>query len=337
MKVCLISRHLLKFAGQVIGCFIACAAAADSTVGQSEALPAKTTVVEKGRTLSVGHLPSVAIGGPIGDKASEDSSVAAEMTRDSLRRNLKIRTQKNLLIREVAGEKIRADLYRPDDAMVYPLVIMIHGGAWSIGDKWDLQIHAKELAKAGFVAVAINYRLAPKHPFPAQLEDCQFAFDWATKKASAWNADSQKVGLWGYSAGAHLAALVACKRASTDKNILACAAGGAPCEFSWIPKNNPTLANVMGGTKAEKSEVYLDASPIQHVTKEVCPFFLYHGTFDLLVPSSSSQLFHQRLHQLGVKSDYHIVRGKGHMLTFLDSGSRQRVLRFFNEHLTDAK
>lgn len=266
---------------------------------------------------------------PSGGALAEES-LAASASRS-------IRVERNLVFRTIDGEQVKADVYRPDDEAVYPLVLMIHGGAWSTGDKWNLQDHAREMAQAGFVAVSINYRLAPKHPYPAQLDDCRFALKWAAQQVQKWNADASRIGLWGYSAGAHLAAMLAMNPQDGDPKILAAVAGGAPCEFSFIPKDNRVIAHVMGGTPAERPQVYDDASPLAYASQDSCPTFFFHGTKDLLVPPSSSRKLFEKLSELAVETEYYRVENRGHLLTFLHSDARRRAISFLKKHMTEGE
>ncbi|MFO1063964.1 MAG: alpha/beta hydrolase, partial [Pirellulales bacterium] len=96
------------------------------------------------------------------------ASAAISSAADPISLKRPIRADKDVVFAEVKGQKLRADVYRPDDDKLRPAVMMIHGGAWSSGDKWNLSDHARELAQAGYVAVSINYRLAPQWKFPAQ-------------------------------------------------------------------------------------------------------------------------------------------------------------------------
>ncbi len=247
-----------------------------------------------------------------------------------------IRAERNLVIRCVDGEAITADVFRPDDEAIYPLVIVIHGGAWSAGDKWQVGDHARELSQAGFVSVAINYRLAPAHPLPDQIEDCRAALLWATVQAERWKADASQICLWGYSAGGHLAGLLATDSQPGEPRICAVVAGGAPCDFDFLSLNSPGLVHVFGGTRAEIPDIYLRASPIEHVTAKTPPFFFFHGENDALVPPSGSQRMHERLRELYVESDYHLVSGRGHLLTFIDPQSRRLAIDFLRAHTTEA-
>lgn len=262
------------------------------------------------------------------------AAVAGEPLRETER---PIQSERNLVFADVAGVKLRGDVFRPADESVYPVVLMIHGGAWSSGDKWHLHDHARELAQAGFVAVTVNYRLSPQHRFPAQIEDCRAAMRWAVEQSPNWKGDPKRVAVWGYSAGAHLAGLLVTRPEAGEPKCWAAVLGGAPCEFSFVPEASPVLAPVMGGSRRERPEVYRSASPLEFANEEVCPTFFFHGTHDMIVPARSSRLLHDKLNELGVVTDYHEVDGQGHLLTFIDSQSRRLAIEFLQRHLPAAE
>lgn len=270
----------------------------------------------------------LALGGIVLWPGSGDRSQAAEPEAPT-----PVRVERNLVFREVAGTRIKADLYRPDDEKTYPLIVMIHGGAWSVGDKWDLKHHAQELARAGFVAVSVNYRLAPSARIQQQLGDCRFALQWAAGQADAWGADGRLLGLWGYSAGAQLAALLALQPAADDPPIAAIVAGGIPSDFSFVPEDNRLLSYVMGGTRKEKPEVYRQVAPLECAHAGAPPFFIFHGDRDQIVPQHVSQRFADKLEHLDVAVQYKVVSGKGHLLTFFDQATRQAAVTFLQSHL----
>ena len=255
--------------------------------------------------------------------------VCGQQIADELRRPLRV--QRDLPFRELDGETVAADLYRPDDQGVYPLVLMIHGGAWTSGDKWNLADHARELAQAGFVALAINYRLAPRYPITEQISDCRVALRWAQQQADQWLADANRLCVWGYSAGGQLAAWLATAPQPGQPAICAVVAGGAPCDFDFVPADSRSLAHVMGGTRQEVPHAYAEASPLTHASPAAPPFFFFHGTHDLLVPASSSRKLYDRLRQLQVPAEYHVVENKGHLLTFLDPTARRRAIDFLRQ------
>ncbi|MCC2686837.1 MAG: putative lipase/esterase, partial [Paenibacillaceae bacterium] len=90
-----------------------------------------------------------------------------------------------------------------------PVVIFLHGGGWERGDKASLlgKGSSKFFAKNGFIAFSVNYRLTHEAVFPAQIHDVKAAIRWVKSHAVKYNLDPDKIGIWGHSAGGHLAAL----------------------------------------------------------------------------------------------------------------------------------
>lgn len=269
---------------------------------------------------------------PVHRSNAGDELTATAGAKESTR---PIEVTRDLVYRQIGDSGVRADMYRPADDGVYPLVLVIHGGAWSAGDKWQVQDHARELAQAGFVAVAINYRLAPKHDISEQVEDCRQALLWAEQQADTWNADASRLALWGYSAGGHLAAFVATSPQSGSPRVCAVVAGGAPCEFSFVPAQSQALAHVMGDTRQNRPENYRKYSPLTHATEDDCPIFFFHGTEDLLVPPSSSQMMYDKLCELDVACEYYAVEDRGHLLAFIDPKARRRAIDFLKKHTAE--
>ena len=109
--------------------------------------------------------------------------------------------------RQAAGT-LQADIYLPAHDGPHPSVLVVHGGAWMAGNKSHAAWHARRLAQAGYAAVAIDYRLAPTYPFPAQLEDCRAALAWIGQQQTLC-FDSSRVAAFGYSAGWHLVCFLA--------------------------------------------------------------------------------------------------------------------------------
>lgn len=101
------------------------------------------------------------------------------------------------------------DIYTPDVKGRYPIVVQIHGGGWTLGDKDDNIGYCEFLASKGYVSVAINYTLAPKAPHPKQERIVFEAFRWINEHVGEYGGDPQNIFLSGDSGGAHLAATVA--------------------------------------------------------------------------------------------------------------------------------
>jgi len=118
---------------------------------------------------------------------------------------------RDLSIAGPAGD-IPARLYRPKasgDGTV-PLMVFVHGGGWVFGDLESHDHVCRSLAhEAGCLVLAVDYRLAPEDPFPAGLEDCMAALDWAAANASSLGADPARLAVGGDSAGGNLSAVMA--------------------------------------------------------------------------------------------------------------------------------
>lgn len=184
-----------------------------------------------------------------------------------------------------------------------PAVIIIHGGSWQRGDRARMERIATGLASAGFVAVNIEYSLAPRYRFPAQLNDCKAAVLWIRSNAAALNVDSKRIGAFGYSAGAHLALLLATTggELSDPARIQAVVAGAPPANLAAMPgPADRTLRRLLGADFDEAPELYRQASPIAHVSPDDPPAFLYHGRYDWVVPVQQSRDMADRLRAAGV-------------------------------------
>jgi acetyl esterase/lipase len=126
---------------------------------------------------------------------------------------------KDIVYSKVGDRELLLDAYLPKKEGASPAVLVVHGGAWRFGNRKQLRGYAEALAKAGIVSFAIDYRLAPKHKFPAQIEDCRSAVKWIRSNAEKYKVDPTKLGAIGYSAGGHLVSLLGTTgEAPDDKN-----------------------------------------------------------------------------------------------------------------------
>jgi triacylglycerol lipase len=229
---------------------------------------------------------------------------------------------------------------------------VVHGGGWISGDKWTLEGYCRILARHGFVAIAINYRLAPAHKFPAQVDDVRQALVWARQHAGELSLDLDRLGMFGYSAGGHLSALVASladesieTRASASlwppsdarwqklPTIRAVCVGGPPCDFRSLPMDNSSLAYFLGGSRREKPDAYIAASPAAHISEADPTTQIIHGDSDLLVPIAGSRQFHQAQLAVGIDSRLEVMPNQGHMVTFLNPKTSTKAIEFFTEVL----
>ena len=238
--------------------------------------------------------------------------------------------EKHASIVFASGEdyELKCDIYQPKAETPRPVMLAIHGGAWTTGTRFAMIRHARILANRGYVVMAIDYRLAPKFKWPAQIHDCKHAVRWIREHAAQYNADPKRVYVFGYSAGGHLASLLA----TTDKDdglegedvapyskhstrIQGLIAGGSPMEFSWIPPESGVLKHWMGQTREENPEKYVLASPVHYVTADDPAAILFHGTSDALVPESSPEKFLALYKEQNLAAELTLTGG-GHGSTF---------------------
>lgn len=238
-----------------------------------------------------------------------------------------------------------ADVYVPKGEGPFPGVLVVHGGAWHLGNRAQLAGIAQIIAEHGMTAVAINYRLAPDHKFPAQIDDCKAAVRWMRTEAAKWKIDPEHVGGFGYSAGAQLVSLLgttspqdglegvddAAKLPST--RLQAVAAGGTPCDFRVIPADVDGLAFWLGGSPAQVPEQYRLASPAAFVSSDDPPFFLFHGESDELVPVASPTQMRAALAAAGVSAELYVVPKLGHIACCLSQDAIGHAVGFLELHL----
>jgi triacylglycerol lipase len=243
---------------------------------------------------------------------------------------------------------LTADVYLPEGPGAHPGILLVHGGGWLAGSKGRMRHIGTALAERGYVAVSINYRLAPKHKFPAQLDDCRAAIGWMRDNAAELRLDPTRIGGFGYSAGAHLVTLMSftaaqvCESESTSPmdrtawekcRLQAVVAGGTPCDFRALPPDNRYLTFWLGGTRREKEDLYRQASPMAFVTPAAPPVFLYHGEKDLLVLPHGPKALKQALDDVGVVSKLVMVPDDGHIGAFMHPEALAAAYSFLDGHL----
>lgn len=185
------------------------------------------------------------------------------------------------------GSPLQLDLYPGPGAAPHPLMVSIHGGSWSGGDRTQLAGFNHHLAAQGFAVAAISYRLAPDHIHPAQIDDVEAAIQWLRDHAEELRIDASRPVLFGRSAGGHLATLAGL-RAGRDK-ASAVIAFYPPADLVWgwhnpqkprIYPSRETLQAFFGAPYDEAPERFVDGSPVTHVTAEAPPILTVHGSRD---------------------------------------------------------
>lgn len=221
------------------------------------------------------------------------------------------------------GESLKLDASIPDGPGPFPAVILVHGGGWTAGDKsggpqkgYMAPMHGP-LEKAGYAWFSINYRLAPKHPYPACVEDVETAIRWVKAHAAEYRIDPARIALAGESAGGHLVALVA-TRMTAETRLAAIVDFYGRHDMVGMTKLGDKLPGNMSRLFGAEvldapTEARLrEASPLDHVKPGLPPFLLVHGDKDASVPYQHSVALEARLKVSGVPVDFITIKDGVH-------------------------
>ncbi len=262
------------------------------------------------------------------------------------------------------GRRGRLDVYRrrgggTRDA---PVLLQVHGGAWTMGSKRvqgvPLMLH---MAARGWVCVAINYRLAPRDPFPAQLVDVKRAIAWVREHGPGYGADPAFVAVTGGSAGGHLAALAALTPndpdyqpgfTDADTTLQAAAphygvydlAGASGSRKARLMRDRFLGPTVLRRSPRREPTEFERASPLLRVRPDAPPFLVIHGQHDTLVEVAQARQFVAALREVSKETvayaelpgaqhafdvfpsvrSAHVVRGVDRFLRFTHDEWRER-------------
>ncbi len=229
-----------------------------------------------------------------------------------------------------AGESLKLDAYVPEGAGPFPAVILVHGGGWTGGDKsggprqgYMVPMHAA-LEQAGFAWLSINYRLAPKHRYPACVEDVETAIRWVKANAAKYRLDPRRIALSGESAGGHLVQL-AMVRADEATRVAAVVPFYGRCDLIIDQKPGAELRTNLAQLFGRKTfddgtrKLMTEASPLLHLKRGLPPVLLVHGTADTTVPYEQSVAWQKRSRELGLTCDFVTIKDGIHGMTSWDS------------------
>jgi acetyl esterase/lipase len=201
------------------------------------------------------------------------------------------------------------------------VIVFIHGGSWSGGDKADFNVDIAAIRPQvnDYAIFNINYRLASStNRHPAQMEDIKAAIDFINTKADEYKIDPSKIAIIGASAGAHLGLLHAYKY-NTNGSIKAVVDLFGPTNLTTLYNNHPipqasqpTLVNFLGATPATNPTLYYETSPINYVNAQSPPTLILHGDADFIVPIEQSNTLLAKLQTNNVKVQMKTYANEGH-------------------------
>lgn len=201
-----------------------------------------------------------------------------------------------------------------------PILVYIHGGAWNSGDKNEITAFRSLLENSfsGYALISLNYTLydfsTGDGKFPSQENDIIEAIHYITSKTEEWQI-SDEIILAGSSAGGHLALLHSYKHPDVG-NIKATMALFPPTDLLSLYEYNfltqQGLELLLNGNPTNQESAYLESSPIYFVTQSSVPTVFFHGTEDVVVPISQSELLKDKLDEKEVPYYYESISGQGH-------------------------
>ncbi len=247
------------------------------------------------------------------------------------------------------GKPLLLDLYLPQDAArPLPVIVWLHGGGWLHGDRRLAPDLSRYFAASGFAMASIEYRLSNEAIFPAQVHDVKAAIRWLRTHAAQYGLDGARIGLWGSSAGGHLAAVTALagngvleadgwEAGGISAEVQAVVNGYGPTDFSQmdaqrkplppeledpesvrVPPDKKTAdadsfeSRLIGAPVGERPDLVRAASPLTYARRGAPAFLILHGLSDSAVPFEQSALLYKTLAEHGNDVTLYLVEGLGH-------------------------
>ena len=248
------------------------------------------------------------------------------------------------------NQHLVVDLARPADNKggPFPAILCIHGGGFRAGDRHGYDGLVQEFARRGYVAATVEYRLAPKYQFPAQVYDVKACVRWLRANAAKYHIDPKRIGVTGGSAGGHLAQFLGVTiglkefegdevipRQSSAVHVVVNLYG--PIDFTKSYGKCVDAAEVLplflGGDLEHSRLRHIVSSPLNWVTPNAAPTLCIHGTKDNYVAYEQAVWLTDRLKACGVESALMTMEGAGHGFGGEDAKRADSAMfAFFDSH-----
>ena len=235
--------------------------------------------------------------------------------------------------RNIAGRMLMARIYQPQGPGPFPTVLDLHGGAWNRKDRFAEEPMDRALAASGLLVVAVDLTVAPEAPYPACVQDANYAVRWLKTKAQTWNGDTAKIGVYGSSSGGHVAELLGMR--PRDRRYNAIALAGAPNidgTVAYIATRSPISNTFARYENAERRsnasmvknnktffvpwETIHEANPQEILEREekvvVVPFLIMQGALDDNVLPEVQEEFVKTYRAAGGECEYHLFENSVH-------------------------
>ncbi|MGB0101600.1 MAG: alpha/beta hydrolase [Nocardioides sp.] len=269
-------------------------------------------------------------------------------------RSTEVVVEKDIPYAPEHGRRGLLDVYRPAEGAPEgaPVLLQVHGGGWTIGNKDQQGIPLMQhLAAKGWVCVSINYRLAPRDPFPAQIVDVKRAIAWIREHIGEYGGDAEYLAITGGSAGGHLTALAAVTPndpayqpgfEDADTSVAVAVphygvydfAGSTGLRSAELMRDTFLAPRIVKRSWADDPEVFEAGTPLLRITEDAPDFFVLHGAHDSLVSVEQARLFVQRLREVsGTSVVYAELPGAQHAFDVFPSVRSAHVVRAIDRYL----
>ncbi|MEI3608510.1 alpha/beta hydrolase [Pseudogracilibacillus sp. SO10305] len=269
--------------------------------------------------------------------------------------------ERNIVVGKTDREYLTADYYSPVEGKDLPILLLIHGGGFESGSKEKYNEWGPYLAKEGYAALSINYRLATPNDasWPGVVDDVQSAINWLVSNANELGIEPLKMAIIGDSAGAHIGALYILQHPVNASFKIRASIGiyGVYDLLGDDLRENEEFKKLaeklIGSTMIDNPEKYRLASPNYYIEEAVInpvfnpSFLLIWGETDKLVPPSQSKQFAKNLEAFGLEVETLSIPDKGHLwfniTANLEGGSindypntivAPKILEFLKKNLT---
>jgi len=255
------------------------------------------------------------------------------------------------------------DIYLPESQGPYPVIVHFHGGAFMFGTQRDINLSPmlRGLDK-GFALISVSYRMSGEARFPAMIWDAKAAIRFIRANAKQYNLDTEKIGVWGPSAGGYIVSLLGATNdepafedldmgnATFSSAVQAvvdwCGPSGNFLEmdpaiiangFGEADHNDPNSpeSRFMGAPITSIPELVKLATPSTHLKKNVPAFMIHHGEADPIVPVQQSLSFAHAITAAHGQVTLETFSGKGHhgQAWYEEEVMSDKVFKFFQETL----
>jgi len=235
--------------------------------------------------------------------------------------------------RNAAGRMLMARIYKPKGPGPFPTVLDLHGGAWNRKDRKAEEPMDRALAASGLLVVAVDMTLAPEAPYPACVQDANYAVRWLKTKAATWNGDVTKLGIYGSSSGGHVAELLGLRPRDPRYNAIPLAeAPNVDATVAWVATRSPisnTFARFQNAENRHNAnmvknnteffkpwETIHESNPQEMLEREekvtLLPLLIMQGALDDNVLPEVQEKFVKTYKAAGGDVEYHLFENSVH-------------------------